>query len=232
MSEKSDLPELMAGLSIEGVGSSGIVLATMDQHFEVQLSRGEARAMPLGLEVAIELNGGALLVPTTVVGTPTNWNKKDEHEVLRFDAADEHLVMIQAALRGERALRVPMVGSRAVRALIETPGSDDVLGGAIIDVSETGMGVIVKTADDARLAGNAANTSAEESWIVQVSFHLPGNKSPIYLIGEVIYRACVRNCVKYGLHFDEARTRAEFPNQTQTVDSHMMSYQQKLMSAA
>ncbi len=233
MSEPFDKPELVATFVTVGRRVSGIVVSATEHAFELRLPVGAGRVVPLGRESKLMLVGGSMEDSLDVVATSVFWRESAEHDSVRFSASDSDLGEIRAALRSERAaIRVPVRGRRALRAQLESTAGDFSIEAGIVDVSASGMGVIVGVKDDMRLAALLSHQTEGAVWRVKLTFHMPGNDAPMNVVAALRYRSFKQPFVKYGLRFDDESTRAAFPDQVQTVEQHLIGYEQAGRDAA
>lgn len=186
---------------------------------------GSLREVPVGGSIALALAGDP---PTELSGLVQQWRQGEHEDQLRVALELDDVGVVEEAIRRQRATRIAIQGERAVRVAIETVQGEVAVETALLNISEKGLGLLVRFEDDRALAAAQAQIPVGEAWTLHVSLVLPGNAHELRLACRVVYRSAATRCVKYGLQIDEPRTRSAFPAQ-QSVAEHMMRYQQSLL---
>ncbi len=228
-----DPEAVLATFAVGGQRYQGTVVEATHRDLRIRFDdAGTARAVPVDVDLALTLNGGSLDARLEVVGRVIFWRiENDGTEFVLVELPEEQIAAVRAALRAHRSIRIPVRGDSAVRVRVESCGGEETVEAAMIDISESGIGLIMSTKDDQRLAAAVNREPIDTPWLVEVSFRLPGSGQDMVMIAEIRYRMWVRNCVKYGVRFDKARTQEAFPTQRQSICNQMMAYQQTLLRA-
>ena len=215
----------------EGEQVESVVEEVTRDGMKISLEPGTGRGVLLREPLTLEMTGGAIDDHLTVRATPVQWRRRGDREIVLLDLEPDEARLVDRALNHQRCIRIPVRGSRAVRVRLEDLAGQVDLEAALVDISESGLGVVLTEKDDRRLAEAMVTADTDESWSLEIGFELPATEAPMVLIGQVRYRMLVQNFVKYGIAFDFERSQEAFPGQRQTVGAHMMAYQQGLLRA-
>jgi len=225
-----DLSLLLARFEIEGVRYEGLVLEANSHAVRIAFPAGVARVFAINRPVCFTIGASSRETPMIVEGTPTDWRSAEDGEHVLFAMNEDDFAGVQSILWSDRGIRVPVRGEKAVRVRLDTLSGEVSIETAMVDVSESGLGLILAARDDQKLAiamrSSAAGSEAADAWRVEVSFRLPGSDEEIFYIAEIHYRMWAKSCVKYGVSFDLERTAELYSDQVDTVGDQMARYQE------
>jgi len=210
-----------------------VVEVTANSMRVVGLAEGAVSAVPIHRPLMFHLKGGNLTESVPLDAHVTFWRKDPDGEWMLVELAEEDVSTVRDAMRPHRAVRIPVRVADPVRVKAEDLRHEVAFEAALVDVSESGLGIILPGKEDRQVAAAmAAERDGADRWTFVFTFRLPGNRSDYLLIGEVRYRTWTRGCVKYGIQVDSERSAEAFPAQKDTLLGQMLAYQQALLRAA
>lgn len=198
-------------LLVEGSGYVGTVDDAFDRTICVSFPRGTAPFLPLRRPVKLLAQGRPVSEPLDLQATPRSWYTTERGDQVYFDVDEDSHVELMNAIVRNRSVRIPLRGERAVRVGVARLCGDLYLESALVDISETGAGVIVSEKTDGLLsAAMLADPSEDRGRSLELAFSLPDGRGEVRVVAELRYRRLAYRCVKYGLRFDGEATRARF----------------------
>ena len=231
MTNESQHPPLLASFSLGEASYEGRVLSTGHGSIRVQFgSIGPGTRVPMRTRTPLTISGGNLEEPLVVEGSASRWHSDGETEDLYFLLEDEEVARIDDALRAHRSIRIPIRGGAPVLAQLETLEKDVNFDAVIVDVSASGLAVILPAKDDVRLCESMARVS-EDRWLLTVDFQLPGAAEKLQVVGEVRYRAWTNRCIKYGIRIVPERTEQRTADFPAAMAEQLRQFEQSLKAA-
>ncbi|HED64550.1 MAG TPA: PilZ domain-containing protein [Planctomycetes bacterium] len=224
---------LTVTLTVEGATFLGTLSDPTDPIIRVTFPHGSAPFIPLKESLTLLVDGEELPEPLDLCALPTSWHSSEEGDRVFFEVEERDRVRLRGAVHDQRSVRVPLRGARAVRVGLKTLSGDLSFESALVDISETGVGLIVSEKSDRLLCSAMLSESGEErEWYLELAFRLPGREEDSSVIAEIRYRRLSTGCVKYGLRFDQDRTNERFGDGATQVASLVGAYQERLPEAA
>ncbi len=229
--QDSDL-NLEAEFESEGTLYRGHVTRVADGSICMGCAVGSTRALPLPEQVRLKLSGANLAEELGLEAKLRQWTRDGEQELVRLDIRPDQFSILEAAVHPERSERTPVRGSKAIRILVQPMEGEQQVTAALIDLSDTGLALILSQKDDMQLAQAESGTENPGPWNVRLSLQLPGKESALHCVGEIRYRMFTRKCIKYGIHFHEELSQATYPEEKLSIQEHVEWFRQSDRTAA
>lgn len=224
--------DLTATFTVDDVSYTGSVQSMADCSVAVAFGVQSVRALALPSKIQMTLSGGPLKEDLSASGNVRQWFSEGEEECLRIDIRDDQFAVLESAAFPKRASRTEVRGSKAIRVSLTSLEGEAKASAAMVDISDSGVAVILTCADDLLLAQDSASLPAGKPWKLRLALQLPGNESELKFVGEIRYRMFTRKCIKYGVRFDNEATEATFPDEQLGIQGHIDRFRKTLNQAA
>lgn len=128
--------------------------------------------------------------------------------------------MALIGVKNERgAVRVPPSSDQPIMVELRLADESAMVESWVIDLSRTGMGVLIKTADEDELAHVSE---------LELRFSLPDDRDPVVLVGLIRHRSLCGAAIRYGIQFDKAKS-GRYEHDEQRMNRYVMRRQMELL---